>query len=233
MINMKKNILLAPLFMMFLLSACNPSLSIDSGTTSEEEPASSQSEDQTSDSEGSQKSDSKDDQSSSSSEEQQSDSEGGQSSSSEEEPPEEDVITLKWGESTDFSDDIEGIKYGENVRAGAVSLVATSNYEGVFTITLSNSSTVAKNESDAKLIDYLVINVYEGNVSLSPDKSLPSGTIKTTISKDTDKTQSFNVVGTPTGVDFTIFVSLSSDAILKQSEIKYDTANLEVDWGKA
>ena len=150
-----------------------------------------------------------------------------------EQPSEDETITLRWGERTDFGDDIEGIKFGENVRAGAVSLVASSNYEGTFTITLSDATTVAKGSEDAKLVDYLIVNVYEGNVNLTPSKTLPSGTVKLSISRETAQTQSFNVTGTPTGVDYTIFVSLRADAVLKQSELAQDIVSLEVNWNQA
>lgn len=203
MIIMKKNLLFLPLFVMFALSACSTSLVNDSETT----PGSSG------------------DNPSSQPDEEPSTDDDGQS--------QDDTITLRWGERTDFGDDIEGIKFGENVRAGAVSLVASSNYEGTFSISLSDATTVAKGSEDAKLVDYLIVNVYEGNVNLTPNKTLPSGTVKLSISRETAQTQSFNVVGTPAGVDYTIFVSLRADAVLKQPELAQDIVSLEVNWNQA
>jgi hypothetical protein len=147
-------------------------------------------------------------------------------------------VTLKWGDTTGLTG-IGNIKVGENRKAGIVSLKATPAYTGVFSLEISDVTTAEKETTDAKLLDYLNVYVYDGALDLvGEEKALPSGEevvkkgeiLKTTAKVDGKKKISLNLEGTPAGRELTVFVNLDSSASPVFAEMSQDKVYLEVDW---
>ena len=147
-------------------------------------------------------------------------------------------VTLKWGDTTGLTG-IGNIKVGENRKAGIVSLKATPAYTGVFSLEISDVTTAEKETTDAKLLDYLNVYVYDGALDLvGEEKALPSGEevvkkgeiLKTTAKVDGKKKISLNLEGTPAGRELTVFVNLDSSASPVFSQMSEDKVYLEVDW---
>ncbi len=144
-------------------------------------------------------------------------------------------VTLKWGDSTGLTG-IGNLKVGENRKAGIVSLKATPAYEGVFTLTLEDQTTASKETTDAKLLDYLNVYVYAGNLNLGENDVLPEATPTKSIVKATEKdsegkkTLTFNAQGTPAGAEYSIFVNLDSSANPVFPQMQSDKVHIEVDW---
>ena len=145
-------------------------------------------------------------------------------------------VTLKWGETTGLTG-VGNLSVGENRKAGIVSLQATPAYTGVFTLNIRDVTTAEKETTDAKLLDYLNVYVYDGNVDLvGEQKALPEGdplaTIVKATQKDTEgkKQLSVNVQGTPAGHELSVFVNFDSSANPVYTQLKNDKVFLQVDW---
>lgn len=151
-------------------------------------------------------------------------------------------VTLSWGGSTSL-DGVGNITVGENRRVGVVSLKATENYLGKFSLSIKDVTTETKGATDPYLLDYLNVKIYEGNLSLKENGDLPDVPAETTVytidsdpadpeGKGGKKSVSFDATGTAAGKDLTIFVNVDSSlSALNYEKMLKDKVRLEVDWG--
>ena len=146
--------------------------------------------------------------------------------------------TLSWGKSTKLND-LGNLKVGENRKAGVVYLQSDNeDYLGKFTVKFCDAtpSTVEKETTDPKLVDYLNVKVYQGALSLQEDGSLPVGTVLGEIKKSDTYVGDYKKVdielhGTPAGAPVTVFVNLDVTASGGFTKMQQDNVHLEVDWG--
>lgn len=154
-----------------------------------------------------------------------------------------DYVTLSWGSSTSLSG-VGNLELGENRKAGVVALESTVKYpNGVFTLTIEDKTSVAKETTDAKLFDLLEVRVYSGDENLN-GKALPSaepvgiinaatGTKVVNTDHTVKEIKLLNVEGKPSpGQLYSIFVTLpdSSEIAAAYDQFKSDKVYLEVDW---
>ena len=143
-------------------------------------------------------------------------------------------VTLEFG-STSALANIENVEAGKDYRAGIVSLKSTMNYTGDFTVRLVDRTTrTAAEEANKKLINYVTVGVYEGNVTPVSPATLPSsdllrGSVGYGV-EDHATSNTFALPGTAAGKEYSVFLSVSSDVGIYFSQMANDKVYVEVDW---
>ena len=226
----KKRLLFIPILIALGLASCRPVLDGDSSTASDS-PVDTSSEAPSGDSSSSGQSINPSDSSTPYDPSGSSESITPDPSSSDSSTPPTDVIELTWGNSTELND-VANVIAGNNYLAGVVKLVSSEHYEGLFTISMNDVTVYQYIERNNKLIDYMDINVYEGNVG----STMPSGEPFLKISKNdpyvaNHKYASKLVESTILGVELSVFISIAANAPI--SEMSHDIVNVEVDWSEA
>lgn len=143
-------------------------------------------------------------------------------------------VTLEFG-STSALSNIENVEAGHDYKAGIVSLKSSMNYTGDFTVRLVDRTTrTAAEETNKKLINYVTVGVYEGNVTPEapatlPDAGLLRGSVGYGVAEHAT-TNTFPLPGTAAGKEYTVFLSVSSDVGIYFSQMANDKVYVEVDW---
>lgn len=143
-------------------------------------------------------------------------------------------VTLEFG-STSALSNIENVEAGHDYKAGIVSLKSSMNYTGDFTVRLVDRTTrTAAEETNKKLINYVTVGVYEGNVTPEapatlPDAGLLRGSVGYGVAEHAT-TNTFALPGTAAGKEYTVFLSVSSDVGIYFSQMANDKVYVEVDW---
>ncbi|MCR4879447.1 MAG: starch-binding protein [Bacilli bacterium] len=139
-------------------------------------------------------------------------------------------VTLRWGESTSTSNDISEASAGSSYKLGVYSLVATQNYSGVLSVTLTDETTAQRVEGQHKFIDYLKLYIYEGNVDPLSENTLPTEDYLISSAMGATSLNYGSAVGTPSGKEYSIYIEVDSSAAYYMSEMEDDLVDIAINW---
>lgn len=153
-----------------------------------------------------------------------------------------ELVTLSVGERTTVN--VSGLAAGQYRNAGTAVLKADTSKNSTYTGKLELSfddQTKGKAEGDAKLLTYLKVHVYKGEVTaaagvVNPDNLVPANLVGTLVGNGYTAAQDFPIeiaydnVGEKQEQLVTFVVELLSTAQEKISEIQSDVVYLKADW---
>lgn len=144
-------------------------------------------------------------------------------------------VELNWGDSSTHQETISGLAANVLVRAAHVSLKASVDYTGKFSVALANKSEAHDGQN---LIDNLEVYVYQGNVQLDDEGKIPTEAVKKgEITKTTEKEEGIKnwstlvPVTSTTSPDYSVFVRIVVDDD-KFGQLSNDQVTVTLDWGK-
>jgi len=153
-----------------------------------------------------------------------------------------ELVTLSVGERTTVN--VSGLAAGQLRNAGTAVLVAETSaqttYHGKLELSFDDQ-TAGKSEGDAKLLNYLKVHVYKGEVAatggvVNPEALVPGNLVGTLVGSSYTAAQDFSVeVAYDSGTKkqqqlVTFVVELLSSAQEKITEIQSDVVYLKADW---
>ena len=144
-------------------------------------------------------------------------------------------VELNWGDNSTHQETISGLAANVLVRAAHVSLKASVDYTGKFSVALANQSEAHDGQN---LIDNLEVYVYQGNVQLDDEGKIPTEAVKKgEITKETEKEEGIKnwstlvPVTSQTTPDYSVFVRIVVDED-KFGQLSNDQVTVTLDWGK-